>query len=230
LKRKGNGIIIGILLDEDEKPERFRSSLKEASEAIEKINPFDMEEEEFEIELKRIYQETLEPLVDALDPESIKGYIINRTKSMLSGGRRDRKLAQELLEKIEDKEHHKISQLYKMGKKSYEASDFEKAAKYYIKSAEIAEELMGNDSELTISLKERADFAQKVPELSKEREKIVQNARDALRNENFHEAYTLYRKASELSKELVQFNKEEEYRLKSNALRDFYQVDEKYKK
>ncbi|MEJ2251661.1 MAG: hypothetical protein P8Y70_18470 [Candidatus Lokiarchaeota archaeon] len=230
LKRKANGIIVGILLEEEDKPEKFRSSLKEAAESLEKIDLLDLEKEEFKIELKRIYQDTLEPLVDALDPETIKAYIINRTKSMLSGGKKDRKKAQELLEKIEDKEHTKISQLYKLGKKAYKTSDFEKAAKFYTKSAEIAEDLMGDESELTKSLKERANFSQKVPELSKEREKIVQTARDALRNEDFHTAYTLYRKASDLSKDLVQFDKEEEYRLKSNALRDFYQVDQKYKK
>ncbi|TFF88311.1 MAG: hypothetical protein EU550_01530 [Promethearchaeota archaeon] len=230
LKRKANGLIIGILLEEEEKPERYRSSLKEASESLEKIDVINLTKEEFKSALKRIYQENLEPLVDALDPESIRSYIINRTKSMLSGGKKERKLAQELLEGIEDKDHSKISELYKLGKKAYQSSDFDKAAKYYSKSAEIAEELMGDESELTKSLKERANFAQKVPELSKEREKVVQNARDSLRNENFHAAYTLYRKASELSKELVQFDKEEEYRLKSNALKDFYNVDQRYKK
>jgi hypothetical protein len=40
----------------------------------------------------------------------------------------------------------------------------------------------------------------------------------------------LYRKASEISKKLVQFDKEEEFRLKSKALEDFYKIDEKYSK
>jgi hypothetical protein len=108
LKRKANGLIIGILLEEEEKPERYRSSLKEASESLEKIDLIDLNKEEFKSSLKQIYQENLEPLVDALDPESIRSYIINRTKSMLSGGRKERKLAQELLERIEDKNHTKI--------------------------------------------------------------------------------------------------------------------------
>ncbi|GAI72141.1 unnamed protein product [marine sediment metagenome] len=47
---------------------------------------------------------------------------------------------------------------------------------------------------------------------------------------NFHSAYISYKKASELSKKLVDFNKEEEYRLKSKALEEFYKVDEEYKK
>ncbi|MFW9821735.1 MAG: hypothetical protein ACFFE4_02295, partial [Candidatus Thorarchaeota archaeon] len=68
------------------------------------------------------------------------------------------------------------------------------------------------------------------PELSKERDKLVQDARSFLRNEDFHNAYLSYRKASEISKKLVQFDKEEEYRLKSRALEEFHKVDQKFKK
>jgi hypothetical protein len=42
--------------------------------------------------------------------------------------------------------------------------------------------------------------------------------------------FKTYKKASELSKKLVDFHKEEEYRLKSKALEEFYKVDEEYKK
>lgn len=83
--------------------------------------------------------------------------------------------------------------------------------------------------DIAASLKEKGEFSQQIPELSKEREKIVQEARNALRNEDFHTAYTSYRKASEISKKLVQFDKEEEFRLKSKALEDFYKIDQKYR-
>ena len=83
--------------------------------------------------------------------------------------------------------------------------------------------------DIAASLIDKGEFYQKSPELSKEREKIVEEARNALKSEDFHLAYTSYRKASEISKKLVQFDKEEEYRLKSKALEDFYKIDEKYK-
>ena len=83
--------------------------------------------------------------------------------------------------------------------------------------------------DIATSLKEKGNFSQQTPELSKEREKIVEEARNALRNEDFHTAYISYRKASEISKKLVQFEKEEEYQLKSKALEDFYKVDQQYK-
>lgn len=228
-KIKASGLIIGLVLEEDEKPEKFRPLLKDAAEALEELDLLDMKRAEFEHKLKEIYQEILEPLVDLLNPETIKHSTISRTKSLLSGSKKDRKLAQELLERVEDENHIKISKLYKEAEKLLKKDEFEKAAKNYSKAEEISEELLGKDFEITRTLSERASFCQKIPNLSKKRDKIVEDARDALRNEDFHEAYKLYREASELSKELVQFDKEEEYRLKSKALNDFYQVDQKYK-
>lgn len=85
------------------------------------------------------------------------------------------------------------------------------------------------EEDLAKVLREKAIFSQKIPELLKTRDKIVQEARNALKNEDFHSAYLSYRKASEISKLLFQFEKEEEYRLKSKALDDFYQVDQRFK-
>ncbi|TXT64956.1 MAG: hypothetical protein BAJALOKI3v1_150059 [Promethearchaeota archaeon] len=228
-KIKASGLIIGLLLEENEKPEKFRPLLKDAAEELEDLDLLNMEREKFEQKLKEVYQAILEPLIDLLNPETIKQSIISRTKSLLSGSKKDRKLAQELLERVEDEDHIKISKLYKEAEKLLKENEFEKAAKNYCKAEEVSEELLGEDYEITKTLKERASFCQKIPDLSRRRDKIVQKARDALSNEDFHEAYKLYREASELSKELVQFDKEEEYRLKSKALNDFYTVDQKYK-
>ncbi|MFX1297761.1 MAG: hypothetical protein ACFFD2_23310 [Promethearchaeota archaeon] len=230
LTRKASGFIIGILLNESDEPEKFRSSLKAGAEAFEipSLNILNKSQEEFEILLKEIYLEHLEPLVDILEPEALKNNIINITKFMLSGGKKERKIAQELVEKIEQGEHKKISEQYKIAENAIKSLDYEKAAKFYMKAAEIAESLYVMD--IAAFLKEKGIFSQQIPDLSKEREKIVQDARNALRNEDFHTAYTSYRKASVISKKLIQFDKEEEYRLKSKALEDFYKIDEKYRK
>ncbi len=229
LTRNASGIIIGLLLNENDKPEKFRSSLKEAAEAFEipSLNILKKSREEFEVILKDVYLEHLEPLLDILQPEALKASIINITKFMLSGGK-ERKIAQDLLEKVENGEHNKISEHYNTAETAIKSLDYEKAAKFYTKAAEIAESLYIMD--IAASLKEKGNFSQKIPNLSKERERTVQEARNALRNEDFHAAYTSYRKASDISKKLVQFDKEEEYRLKSKALEDFYKIDEKYRK
>ncbi len=230
LSRKALGIIIGILLNENDTPEKFRSSLKEAAEALEmpSLNILTISREEFEVLLKEIYLEHLEPLIDILQTDALKSSIINITKFMLSGGKQERKIAQELLQKVEDEEHKKISMYYSTAENAIKALDYEKAAKFYTKAAEIAESLYLID--IATSLNEKGNFSKRIPDLSKEREKIVQDARNALRNEDFHTAYTYYRRASEISKKLIQFDKEEEYRLKSKALEDFYRIDQKYGK
>ncbi|MFX1429244.1 MAG: hypothetical protein ACFFCY_03660 [Promethearchaeota archaeon] len=230
LTRNASGLIIGLILNENDKPEKFRSSLKEAAEAFEipSLKILKKSREEFEGLLKDVYLEHIEPLVDILQPEALKVSIINITKFMLSGGKNERKIAQELLEKVENGDHNKISEYYNTAESAMKSLDYEKAAKFYAKAAEIAESLYIMD--IAASLKEKGDFSQKIPDLSKERERVVQEARNALRNEDFHTAYTLYRKASEISKKLVQFDQEEEYRLKSKALEDFYKIDEKYRK
>jgi len=230
LNRKASGIIIGLLLNDNDKPEKFRSSLKEAAEAFEipSLDILKKSREEFDVILKDIYLEHLEPLIDILQPEALKQSIINITKFMLSGGKQERKIAQGLVEKIQNEEHTKISENYAIAENAIKSFDYEKAAKFYNKAAEIAESLYIMD--IATSLKEKGNFSQQTPELSKERERIIQEARNALRNEDFHTAYTYYRKASEISKKLVQFDKEEEFRLKSKALEEFYKIDEKYSK
>jgi hypothetical protein len=147
---------------------------------------------------------------------------------MLSGGKKERKTTQELLKKVEAGEHEKITDFYNTAENALKDLDHEKAAKFYKKAADLAEELYLVD--VASTLNEKASFSQRVPDLSKQREKLVQEARNLLRNEDFHGAYTSYKKAGEISKKLVQFDREEEYRLKAKALEDFYKVDEKFKK
>ncbi len=229
LTRKASGIIIGLIFNESDKPAKFRSALKEGAEAVEVLglNILKMKQTEFESLLKDIYLEHLEPLVDILKPEVLKTNIIAITKFMLSGGKEERKIAQELLKKVEEGEHLKISDIFNNAEAALKALEYEKASKLFKKAAEIAQELYVLD--IAESLKEKANFSGRVPDMSKQRNKYVHDARSFLRNEDFHSAYIAYIKASDLSKKLVDFNKEEEYRLKSKALEEFYKLDEKYK-
>ncbi len=146
---------------------------------------------------------------------------------MLSGGKEERKIAQDLLKKVEEGEHLKISEIFNNADAALKALEYEKASKLFNKAAEIAQDLYVLD--IAESLKEKANFSGIIPNMSKQRDKHVHDARSFLRNEDFHSAYISYKKASDLSKKLVDFNKEEEYRLKSKALEEFYKVDEKYK-
>ena len=147
---------------------------------------------------------------------------------MIGGGRKERKIAQDLLEKIEDNLHEKLLSFYNAAEKSLKLKDYEKAAKNFLKTSDLAEELLEVD--LAKTFKERAKLSKKIPTLSKKLDEFHSAAKNALRNENFHESYTYYKKASEIAKELMLSDKEEEYRLKSKALQDFYQVDQRFHK
>ena len=228
LSRKAYGFIIGLLLNEDDDPEKFRVPLKNSAVALETLNFLEISTEEFQVKLIETYREFLETLTDVLDANSLKKNIINRTKDMLSGDKKERKVAQELLQKIEDNLHVKISEFYKSAEDSLKYMDYDRASKQFSKAAEVAEELLETD--LANSLKERATLSIKIPDLTKKREEIVKDARNALKKEDFYNAYIYYKRASEISKELMQPDRDEEYALKSKALQDFYNADQKFKK
>ncbi|MFX1256614.1 MAG: hypothetical protein ACFFAN_02050 [Promethearchaeota archaeon] len=228
ITRKALGIIIGLVLNEKDDPKKFRASLKNSALTIESINFLGMSKEEFETKLKEIYQEHLESLTELLKANALKVSVINRTKDMLSGGKEERKLAQELLKKIERNVHLKVPDFSEVAENAIRSLDYDKAEKFFNKAAEIAEELLEED--LAKYLRERAFLSQRTPDLLKKRDNIVKEAKSALKDGNFHSAYIFYRKASELSKELMQSEKEEEFTLKSKALQDFYQVDQRFKK
>ena len=227
---KAERYFFGLLFNENDKPENYGYNGLGPPAAVEVLGLkiLTMSPEEFEPLLKDIYLAHLEPLVDILKPEALKASIIAITKLMLSGGKQERKIAQDLLKKVEEGEHVKISEYFNNADAALKALEYEKASKLFKKAAEIAEELYLLD--IAESLKEKANFSGDVPNMSKKRDKHVFDARNFLRNEDFHSAYISYKKASDLSKKLVDFNKEEEYRLKSKALEEFYKVDEKYKK
>ena len=228
LSRKASGFIIGLLLNEDDDPEKFRVPLKNSVVALETLNFLEISAEDFQIKLINTYREFLETLTDVLDATSLKESIINRTKDMLSGGKKERKIAQELLQKIEDNIHIKIAEFYKSAEDSLKYMDYERASKQFSKAADVAEEVL--EINLAKSLRERAKLSVKIPDLTKKREEIVKDARNALKKEDFYNAYIYYKRASEISKELMQPDQDEEYALKSKALQDFYNADQKFKK
>ena len=85
---KASSLIIGLILDEEDDPETFRTPLKEYAENLGELDLMSLSQEKFEIELKKLYQEHIEKLTDILDPDVIKRSVINKTKEMLSGGKK----------------------------------------------------------------------------------------------------------------------------------------------
>jgi len=129
ISRKALGIIIGILLEEDEDPEKFRVPLRNSAATLEISNLLEISAEDFESKLKEIYSEHLETLDDLSHADALKESIIDRTKEMLSGDKKERKAAQELLQKIEDGVPSRITEYYKGAENALKNLDYEKASK-----------------------------------------------------------------------------------------------------
>lgn len=225
---KISAIMVGLLLSPGEAKEKYQDSLKSAANELESLDLLNIKDKKFEEKLKSIYEEYLGGSKDTLNASTLKNNVINRTKEMLSGSRKDRAKAQELLELIETNEHAKIESFYKQAESALTNKEYEKAGKLYAKAAEIAESLL--EEELAKKLKEKANNSSKVPELEKGLEKTAQLARDYLKREEFGKASRAYKNASDIAKKLMNSEKEEEYTLKAKALYDFVQVDQKFKK
>ncbi len=230
LDRKASGIYMGLLLSEDDEPDKFKNSqsLKATAETISTFNILEMSKQEFEKKLKEVYDEKLEAVPDLVNPEAIKINVVNRSKEMLSGGKKERTNAKVLLQKIEEGVQNKIYEFYKAGQEALKTSEFDLVGKSFEKAAELADELY--ETELANTLRQQAKLTLDVPMIEKLRDKVLIDAKSALRSEDIYKAYISYKRASELSKELLDLEKEEEYRLKSKALYDFHQVDERFKK
>ncbi|MFX1236980.1 MAG: hypothetical protein ACFFAS_11295 [Promethearchaeota archaeon] len=228
IARKAYGVIIGLLLYDEEKPEKFQVSLRNAAFALEVSDFISLSSSEFEEQLQEIYVEHLETLTDTLDPLALEENIKNRVKEMLGGSAKERKLADELLKKIQNGEHKKISELHKSAEDALKVEDYDKATKLLKKAADVAEEFLEKD--LFKLLKYKSKIANKIPMLNKNREKVIQDAKAAIRGEEFNKAYIYFKRAAEISKQLMEAEKEEEYNLKSKALQDYYNADQKFKK
>lgn len=227
-KYKIQAVILGIFLSEEEDAKSYVPSLQNAAKSMDDLGEYDIETLDIEKIIEDSYKKYIEKLKDIFDPEILKNNIIEKTKEMLGGSNKDRKKAQEMLKKIEEGIHTKIFKSGKAAENAMKTKDYEKAVKEYDKSAKLAIEI--EEKSLADSFKERASVAKQVPSLTKERDEIVMKARNSLRNDDFHSAYVSYREAADLSEKLMEFEKTEEYSLKSKALADFHQADKKYKK
>jgi len=221
------GIILGLFLNIDEDPKLYISSLQTSAKILEELDYSNLKSLNIEEKIKDIYINYIEKLKDVVDPENLKKLIIERTKSLLSGSTNDRKLAQELLGKIEEEIHIEIYKTTKSAEEAIKNGDYEKAVKKYETASNLALEI--HEEKLANTLEDRAINAKLLPNIIKEREEVAIKARNSLRNNNFHSAYILYRKAAELSEKLRDFEKSEEFSLKSRALSEFHKIDKKYK-
>jgi len=87
---------------------------------------------------------------------------------------------------------------------------------------------MLGEKDLESMYKGKIQLAKKTPDLLKKCESLVEQAVNALKKGLFEKAQRAFKKAGDISEELMDSNHAEEYSLKAKALAEYNLVDKKY--
>ncbi len=219
-----NLYIVVIVLTSLDKPESFLNGLKDSlQKLLSKINTM---KDQLDKALEEIYFEYYRTPQVTLDSKKLEDNIKEKAKKLLQSGKTAE--AQDLLDKAtKQKLPKKLYDTSAKAEDQIKKGDYEKAARFYQEAADYANEL--GEQALCDFLRDKAKNSQRLPQFMEQRIQAVNDAKKALRDDKFELAYQLYRKAADLSNELLDAQKVEEYTLKAKALQEYAAVEKKYR-
>ncbi len=219
-----NLIIVVIVLTPLDKPESFLNGLKDSLQKL--VPKIASMKDQLDKVLEELYFEYYRTPQVTLDSKKLEENIKEKAKKLLQSGKT--KEAEELLEKATKlKIPKKLYDTATKAENEIKKGDYEKAARFYLEAADYASEL--GEAALSEFLRDKAKNSQKLPQFTEQRNQAVSDARKALRDDKFELAAQLFRKAADLSNELLDAQKVEEYTLKAKALQEFASVEKKYR-
>ncbi|MBN2155608.1 MAG: hypothetical protein JW776_06170 [Candidatus Lokiarchaeota archaeon] len=221
--RKRYKLITTAVLKSSDSPENFREGVKLVSDIF--TQDPDMSKAELENKLSDVYYDYFEIPTIALNKRELEARLAKRVKDLNKKMKFDE--AKKLLE-IVKKVPRKLYQANRNAERAMKAESYDRAEREYIRAMKFAEQLQEND--LAKEFFDKAKRMSSVPVLRQQRDKIVDKARNALRNDKLDEAYKLYREAASVSRKLYDSLAAEEFELKSDALAKFHEVHEKFHK
>ncbi|MHA1453504.1 MAG: hypothetical protein ACTSRD_11650 [Promethearchaeota archaeon] len=221
--RKRHKLITTVVLKPSDSPENFREGVKVVTEIFTK-NP-EMSEAEFKVKIADVYYDYFEIPTIALNKRELESRLAKRVQSLNKKMKFDE--AKNLLE-IVRKVPRKLYQANRNAERAMKVESWERAEREFTKAMKFAEQLQEMD--LAKEFHDKAKRMRSVPGLRQQRDKIVDKARSALRNDKLEEAYKLYREAASFSKKLFDSDAAEEFELKSDALAKFHEVHKRFHK
>jgi len=216
-------LITTAVLKPSDSPDNFREGVKLVSDIF--TNKPEMSPTELNSTLSDVYYDYFEIPTIALNKRELETRLAKRVKDLNKKMKFDE--AKQLLEIIK-KVPRKLYQANRDAERAMKAEAFDRAEREYTHAMKYAEQLQEND--LAKEFFDKAKRMSSVPVLKQQRDKIVDKARNALRNDRFEEAYNLYREAATLSDKLFDSLAAEEYKLKSDVLAKFHEVHKKFHK
>jgi hypothetical protein len=219
-----NHFIVVIVLTPLDKPESFLNGLKDSIQVLvsKKANMKDQPDKL----LEDIYFEFYRTPQVTLDSKKLEENIKEKAKKLLQAGKT--KEAEDLLEKATKlKIPKKLYDTSTKAENEIKKGDYEKAARLYQEAADYASEL--GESGLSEFLRDKGKNSQKLPQFIEQRNQAAADARKALREDKFELAAQLFRKAADLSNELLDAQRVEEFTLKAKALQEYASVEKKFR-
>ncbi len=221
--RKPHKMITTVVLKPSDLPENFREGVKVVTDVFTQ-NP-EMTETEFKVKLSDVYYDYFEIPTIALNKRELESRLAKRVQSLNKKMKFEE--AKNLLE-IVKKVPRKLYQANRNAERAMKGESWERAEREFTKAMKYAEQLQESDS--AKDFHDKAKRMRSVPGLRQQRDKIVEKARNALRNDKLDEAYSLYREAAAISRDLFDSDAAEEFELKSDALARFNEVHKRFHK
>ncbi len=225
LREKGKNFIFigGIILDKEENSVYHKDAIKSfVTKMIEDRNKNEEELTNSIIESHPVYFERPNII---LDEKEVEKRLSERVKSLNIDGKFDE--ANEFLAKMK-KIPKKLYKTHEIAERALRNGDYEKAKKEFQNAKKFASDL--GEKDLVSMYKGKIQLAKKTPDLLKKLESLVEQAVAALKKGSFDKAQRAFKKAGDISEELMDSRRAEEYSLKAKALAEYTLVDKKYSK
>jgi hypothetical protein len=223
IKRKTMQLISGVILEKDINSIIHKNALEMF---MEKITPLKTESnEKLETYLRDTFSEYFERPEFVLDKKEIEKRLSERVKELNKAGKFDE--ANKFLDKIK-KIPKKLYKAHNNAENAMQHNDFERSIKEFQTAIKYATEL--KEHELVGMYKAKIQLARKTPALLKKRDDLIEQALNGLRSDQFSKAQRSFKRAAEVSEELLDSRSSEEYALKAQALAEFIKIDKKFKR
>ena len=223
IKRKTMQIIAGIILEKDINSIIHKNALEMF---LEKTTPLKTESnEKLEEFLRDTFVEYFERPEFVLDKKEIEKRLSERVKELNKSGKFEE--ANKFLDKIK-KIPKKLYKAHSNAEKALQSNDFERSIREFQIAIKFAIEL--KEHELAGMYRAKIQLARKTPALLKKRDDLIEQALNGLRSDQFTKAQRSFKRAAEVSEELLDSHSAEEYALKAQALAEFIKIDKKFKK
>ncbi|MHA1519563.1 MAG: hypothetical protein ACTSRK_05205 [Promethearchaeota archaeon] len=221
VKRDTIQLILGVILGKNEETSMHREPLKMFMEQM--LDLYEKEEKEIQPLLKEAFSKYFDQPELILDKQNVEARLSQHIKEMTKEGKFDE--ASVLLNKIK-KIPKKLYKAHDNAESALKRKDFDKATREFENAKNYAAEL--EEHELVKMYYSKIAYVKRIPALLKKRKLLINKAMDGLRTDHFDKAQKNFKKAAEVSEELMDAKKSEEYSLKARALAEYVNVDKQF--